>query len=163
MCRIIDSKSSLIPICLILTSGASLRASLGSVREKIGCLRRGVPRDSLSLVPVSFAIIDDDVAAVAAGAVARSATVRARKQIHPLKIYIVIAAPCPDPTDRYCDSETLEAEVTAVSTLTTPFLSRFRFLPFLLLFGGDSDQRAIDMDVRPAECQNFQLMLTEFP
>jgi len=64
VCRIIDSKSSLIPICFILTSGASLRASLRSVREKTRPLARGVPRDSLSLVPVSLAVIDDDVAAV---------------------------------------------------------------------------------------------------
>lgn len=34
MCRIMDNKSSLIPICLILTSGASLRASLSLFEEK---------------------------------------------------------------------------------------------------------------------------------
>lgn len=65
-----DSRSSLIPICLILTSGASLRASLESVRS----LERGVPRNSsrlLASVPPDVFIDDDDDVVVSDDVVAR--------------------------------------------------------------------------------------------
>lgn len=68
MCRIIDSRSSLIPICLILTSGASLRASLKSVRKEPRSLVREVIRAivylSLTSVFPPAAIDDDDFVVV---------------------------------------------------------------------------------------------------
>lgn len=54
-----------------------MRASLGSVREKTRSVARGVPRDFLSLVPVSLAAIDDNIV-VAANAVARWLSARAQ-------------------------------------------------------------------------------------
>jgi len=76
-----DSRSSLIPICLILTSGASLRSSLESVGGKLGPLDRDVLRDSLYLsltCPFPRLTIDNDDIVADIGVC--YSTMRARKR-----------------------------------------------------------------------------------
>lgn len=57
-----DNRSSLIPICLILTSGASLRASLSALKEKLDSPLRFIPHvilTSLELtsLPITFLVV----------------------------------------------------------------------------------------------------------
>lgn len=121
----------------------------------IWSLPRGVPRDSLSLVPVSLATVDDvmllPLLLMLAGDSARAQTNT------PAEIYIVIAALRSDFTNRFCAPGFYEfrVEVTIVTTLVLLFYLRPLFLPFLLRFGGNSGRRVIDVGVQPADTRNF--------
>lgn len=61
VCRIMDNRSSLIPICLILTSGASLRASLPMLEEKPSSpiLSSSLVKSSFTLDSLDCLIVDD--------------------------------------------------------------------------------------------------------
>lgn len=93
-----DNRSSLIPICLILTSGASLRASLPLLQEKpsslILCLLLDTPSaTSLVFSPV-LNVIDAVIVPVASTNVVPTSCLALRTRYHYLLVvYIVTVLP----------------------------------------------------------------------
>lgn len=113
-----------------------MRASLGSVREKIRSVARGVPRDFLSLVPVSLAAIDDNIVVVAANAVARWLSARAQMNAPAKNLHSNSGTVLRSHQPLFC-SKILDFESRSLCCDHSYnfFLSRFLSLPFLLAFG----------------------------
>lgn len=129
-----------------------MRTSLESVREEIGCLARGVSRDSLSLVPVSLAATDDDVVAVATNVVAcrrQPTCARAQTNTPAENLHSNSGS---DLIDRF---SALGFESRSPLAIALMLLLNRDFSSSYSPFRRDSDRRVIDVGAQPAGARNF--------